>query len=108
MFLERKTLFLTIYIIDLYLSKNTIERTKFQLLGVACLLSASKINDSNFPTVEQLVHSTNNSCNEEELRQMEIEVMKCLNFEVFLPTPEDFYNIISMQFKFEGKQHIYG
>ena len=108
LFLKRKTLFLTIYIIDLYLSKNTIDKKKFQLLGIACLLSASKIIDLKVLTVERLVQSTDNSYNKEELRQKEIEVMKCLNFEVFLPTSEEFYNIISKQFKFEGKQHLFG
>ena len=106
--LERKTIFLTIYIMDLYLSKNIIEKKKFQLLSIACLLSSSKINGFQRPIVGKLVQLSDNCCNKEELRQMEIKVMKCLKFEVFLPTAEEFYNIISKQYKFERKQRLVG
>ncbi|KAJ0868609.1 putative cyclin [Helianthus annuus] len=39
--LEPYTLHRTIYLIDMFLSKNYIERQKLQLLGIICMLIAS-------------------------------------------------------------------
>lgn len=35
------TLYLTVYLIDLFLSQNYIERHRLQLLGITCMLIAS-------------------------------------------------------------------
>lgn len=35
------TLYLTVYLIDWFLSKNYIERPRLQLLGITCMLIAS-------------------------------------------------------------------
>lgn len=35
------TLYLTVYLIDWFLSKNYIERQRLQLLGITCMLIAS-------------------------------------------------------------------
>ena len=50
-----ETLYLTIYIIDSYLSLKKIERCNFQLLGVAALLIACKQNEIIFHKLKEYV-----------------------------------------------------
>lgn len=39
--LEPDTLYLTVYLIDWFLTENYIERQRLQLLGITCILIAS-------------------------------------------------------------------
>ena len=105
---KRKTLFQTIQIIDLFLSKKLIQKNEFQLLGVASLLISCKENEIFYPPIEEYVNITDNAYTKKELFNMEIYIMKVLNFEILLPTSEEFYNIISKAFNFNIMQHYLG
>ena len=105
---KRKTLFQTIQIIDLYLSKKVVPKIKLQLLGVASLLIACKENEIFYPRVEEYVNITNNAYTKKELLNMEMNILKTLNFEILLPTSEEFFNIISQAFNFNKIQHYLG
>ena len=56
---QRKTLFQTIFIIDLFLSKEIIQKDKFQLLGVASLLISCKENEIIYPKIQDFVDISN-------------------------------------------------
>jgi cyclin B len=105
---KRKTLFQTIFIIDLFLSKIIIQKDKFQLLGVACLLISCKENEIFYPRLQDFVNISNNAYSKDELIKMENYVLKILNFEILCPTSEEFYNIISKTFNFSKAQHHLG
>ncbi|CAB4290615.1 unnamed protein product [Prunus armeniaca] len=55
------TLFLTVSYIDRYLSSYAISRNKLQLLGVACMLVASKYEEICPPRVEDFCYITDNT-----------------------------------------------
>ena len=105
---KRKTLFQTIFIIDLFLSKKIIQKYRFQLLGVASLLIACKENEVFYPQVQEYVNITNNAYTKRELLNMEFYIIQTLNFEVFKSTAEEFYDILSKAFNFQRKQHFLG
>ena len=105
---KRKTLFQTIQIIDLYLSKKVVQKIKLQLLGIASLLISCKENEIFYPQPEEYVNITNNAYTKKELLNMEMNILKTLNFEILLPTSEEFYNIISKAFNFNRIQHNLG
>ena len=105
---KRKTLFQTIYIIDLFLSKKIIEKVKFQLLGVASLLISCKENEIFYPKIVEFVNITDNAYSISELLNMTISILQTLNFEIFTSTPEEFYNILSKAFNFNKQQHYLG
>lgn len=105
---KRKTLFQTIYIIDLFLSNNIIQKQNFQLLGAACLLISCKENEVLYPSIQNFVNFSNNAYTNKELLIMEKLVLKVLNFEILYPTSEEFYNIISKTFNFNKIQHHLG
>ena len=100
----KKTLYLTILIIDLYLSQNIIKRKNFQLLGIASLLISSKYNEIFYPSIRDFIAKTDNAYTKKQLIEMEKKIIYFLNFEVLWPTANDFYNIISNNFNFNKNQ----
>ena len=106
--LKRKTLFQTIYLIDLYSSQNIIQKLYYQLLGLACLFISVKANEVTYPTIDKFIKLTDNAYTKKELLNMEINVLKKLNFDILYPTPEEFYNILSKNFNFNRIQHHLG
>ncbi len=56
-----ETLFITINLIDRYLSKTSICRNNLQLVGVTCMFIASKYEDIYPPPVIDFVYITDNA-----------------------------------------------
>ncbi|XP_020246640.1 cyclin-A1-1 isoform X2 [Asparagus officinalis] len=84
------TLYLTVNYIDRYLSGNEMNRQRLQLLGVACMLIASKYEEICAPQVEEFCYITDNTYFKEEVLQMEAAVLKYLKFEMTAPTTKCF------------------
>ena len=105
---KRKTLFQTVYLIDLYSSKNIIQKINYQLLGLTCLFISVKANEVIYPTIEGFINLTDNAYKNKELLNMENHVLKTLDFDILASTPEEFYNILSKNFNFNRIQHHLG
>eukprot|EP00250_Pteridium_aquilinum_P006629 c16507_g1_i1 orf=749-2329(-) len=84
------TLYLTISYIDRFLSGNLVTRQRLQLLGVACMLIASKYEEICAPQVEEFCYITDNTYNREEVLEMERRVLNHLHFELTGPTTKSF------------------
>ncbi|KAA8541846.1 hypothetical protein F0562_022998 [Nyssa sinensis] len=84
------TLYLTVYLIDLFLSQNYIERQRLQLLGITCLLIASKYEEICAPRVEEFCFITDNTYSRGEVLTMEIQVLNYLLFQLSAPTAKTF------------------
>ncbi|CAI8611868.1 unnamed protein product [Vicia faba] len=88
--LQANTLYLTVYLIDWFLSKNFIERQKLQLLGITCMLIASKYEEINAPHVEDFCFITDNTYTKGQVLQMESVVLKSSGYQLFAPTTKTF------------------
>ncbi|KAL0316960.1 UNVERIFIED_CONTAM: Cyclin-A1-1 [Sesamum calycinum] len=84
------TLYLTVNYIDRYLSGNVMDRQRLQLLGVACMMIASKYEEICAPQVEEFCYITDNTYFKDEVLQMESAVLNYLKFEMTAPTPKCF------------------
>ncbi|KAK3006588.1 hypothetical protein RJ639_016118 [Escallonia herrerae] len=84
------TLYLTVNYIDRYLSGNTMDRQRLQLLGVACMMIAAKYEEICAPQVEEFCYITDNTYFKEEVLQMESAVLNFLKFEMTAPTAKCF------------------
>ncbi|KAM7253733.1 hypothetical protein ACFE04_031415 [Oxalis oulophora] len=84
------TLYLTVYLIDRFLSQNYIERQKLQLLGITCMLIASKYEEIYAPRVEEFCFITDNTYTRDEVLNMERQVLKYFGFQLFAPTAKTF------------------
>ena len=93
--MKKKTLFQCLFIIDSYLSKVIIERKNFQLLGLAALFIACKENEITYPPLKSFIALSENLYTLEELTNMEIKVIKKLDFDILSPTAEEFFGIIA-------------
>lgn len=84
------TLYLTVNLIDRFLSKNYIEKQRLQLLGVTCMLIASKYEEICAPHVEEFCFITDNTYTREEVLKMESQVLNFLGFQLSVPTTKKF------------------
>ncbi|XP_076908398.1 cyclin-A2-1-like [Bidens hawaiensis] len=88
--LEPETLYLTVHLIDMFLSKNYIERQKLQLLGITCMLIASKYEETIAPCVDEFCFITDNTYTKSEVIKMESQVLNDINFHLSAPTTQKF------------------
>jgi hypothetical protein len=91
---KEETLYITIYIIDCYLSLKKIERCNLQLLGVTALFIACKHNEIVFRRLKEYAYITDNAYTEEEIIKMENIILKTLNFNILFPSSLSFYEIL--------------
>jgi len=103
-----KTLFLAISIIDRFLTKQSISRAKFQLLGVTALIIASKHEEINTPPIIHFVLETDNAFTKEEICEMERNILRILDYEILSPTQHQFYEIICLILGLTKKEINFG
>lgn len=80
--LKEETLYLTINIIDRYLSTKNIHRSKLQLLGITSMLIASKYEEIYAPEIRDFVYIADHTYTKEEILEQEIEILTVLKFDV--------------------------
>ncbi|CAH2037495.1 unnamed protein product [Thlaspi arvense] len=84
------TLYLTVYLIDWFLHGNYVQRQKLQLLGITCMLIASKYEEINAPRIEEFCFITDNTYTRDQVLEMENQVLKHFSFQIYTPTPKTF------------------
>ncbi|KOO24210.1 hypothetical protein Ctob_001548 [Chrysochromulina tobinii] len=90
--LESETLYLAVNYIDRFLSHVPVNRSKLQLVGVTCMLVASKYEEIHPPAVDEFVYISDNTYKREEILHMEGMVLNRLNFELSVATAKVFIN----------------
>jgi hypothetical protein len=77
-----ESLYLTVNLIDRYLSKEQVNRQKLQLVGVTAMLIACKYEEIYPPIVKDFVYITDNAYTKEEIIEMEGKMLKTLDFNI--------------------------
>ena len=106
--LKADTLFLTVWLIDKYLSLKKVRRNKLQLIGVTCMLIACKYEEIYSPEVFDFVYITENSYEKKDIIDLELEILTLLDFNVTVPTSNSFYEIISSLLCFSTQEFFLG
>jgi cyclin B len=106
--LREETLFLTVSILDRYLSKNVINRSKLQLVGVASMFIACKFEEIYIPHLKDFVYLTDNAYPYQEILSMEVKILKTLSYDILIPTPLQFFELISKHFNLNIKECYFG
>ncbi|CAF2086819.1 unnamed protein product [Rotaria magnacalcarata] len=79
--LHRETYHLSIAYVDQYLcNTSSLLKNKFQLLGITSLFVAAKIEEIYPPRLSDFAYVTDNTCSEEDILDMEIDLMNTLNW----------------------------
>ena len=103
-----ETLFMSIFIIDRYISIRHISRIRFQLLGITAMMLACKHEEINIPKVEDFIYITDNAYTKTEVIDMENDILNAFNFELLYPSPIKFFEILSLKFNFNKFQYLMG
>mmetsp|Transcript_17800 Transcript_17800/g.40845 ORF Transcript_17800/g.40845 Transcript_17800/m.40845 type:complete len:397 (+) Transcript_17800:255-1445(+) len=85
-----ETLYLTINVIDRYLSKTEVSRPKLQLVGVTALLIASKYEEIYPPELRDLVYICDRAYSKMEILDMEEIILKKLEYQITIPSAHAF------------------
>ncbi|CAI1587133.1 hypothetical protein SEUBUCD646_0L02680 [Saccharomyces eubayanus] len=99
-----ETLYLTINIVDRFLSKKTVTLNRFQLVGVSALFIAAKFEEINCPTLDDLVYMLENTYNRDDIIKAEQYMIDTLEFEIGWPGPMPFLRRISKADDYDFEQ----
>ena len=92
------TLYMTILLIDRYLTVKDISRSKLQLLGIVALMISCKHEEIDLPKADDFIYITDNAYKKDEVYKMEDSVLDCLQFCLLYPSPIKFYEYLSLNF----------
>mmetsp|Transcript_4946 Transcript_4946/g.5741 ORF Transcript_4946/g.5741 Transcript_4946/m.5741 type:complete len:383 (+) Transcript_4946:156-1304(+) len=86
-----ETLYLTVNLIDRYLErKQEIQRKDLQLVGVSCLMIASKYEEIYPPELRDLVYICDRAYTGDDIMKMEEIVLKGLEYRITFPSSHTF------------------
>ncbi|CAD8100027.1 unnamed protein product [Paramecium sonneborni] len=88
--LKDETLYITISLIDRYLSQAQVTRMRLQLVGVAALFIACKYEEIYPPALKDFVYITDNAYVKSDVLEMEGLILQALNFHICNPTAYQF------------------
>ncbi|NXX84022.1 CCNB2 protein, partial [Urocolius indicus] len=103
--LLQETLYMCIALIDRFLQSHPVPRKRLQLVGVTAMLLASKYEEMYSPDVADFVYITDNAYTSREVREMEMIILKELNFNLGRPLPIHFLRRASKAGEADAKQH---
>merc|ERR1719474_1981784 len=105
--LLQETLFSTVSIVDRFLAVEglTITRSKLQLVGVAAMFLASKVEEVYAPACSDFVYITDNAYTEDAIKQMEMKILQTLKFNLFEPLSLHFLRRFSKAGDVDVLQH---
>lgn len=83
--LNHETLYLGVKLVDLYLSKVTVNKDVLQLVGAAAMFIASKYDERIPPLVDDFLYICDGAYTRKELLRMEINLLKVVQFDLGIP-----------------------
>jgi G2/mitotic-specific cyclin-B, other len=84
--MQKETLFITITIIDKFLEKTKVSKSRLQLVGVSSLLIASKYEEIYPPELKDFVYITDRAYTKQDVLEMEFLILNTLSFDITFPT----------------------
>lgn len=88
--LREETLHLTVNIIDRFLERRAVSRTKLQLVGCTAMLIASKYEEIYAPEVRDFVYISDKAYTREQILAMESIMLNTLEFNLTVPSAHRF------------------
>ena len=98
-----QTMYITVNLIDRYLEKNDTNRIKLQLVGITAMFIACKYEEIYPPELKDFVYITDGAYIKSDVLNMEIKMLKSLEFNVTFPTQWSFLEIYKKKLKLDNK-----
>lgn len=102
--LLHETLFLTVNIIDRYLSIVDVNRKNLQLVGVAALFIACKYEEIYPPELRHFTYITDNAYDQKQVLQMENNILNKLKFDITIPSSLRYLELFTQYFNFSDQE----
>lgn len=102
-----QTLFACINLLDRFLEKVSVQRSKLQLIGISCLMIVSKIEEIYSPMAKDYLEVCDNAYTTKQLLEMEGEILEAVNFNVLCPNSYNFLSNFNSKFEMEDKLFYY-
>ncbi|KAJ7434702.1 cyclin-like protein [Mycena latifolia] len=90
-----ETFFLCTNLIDRFLSTRVIPPSKVQLVGMACLFTAAKYEETVAPSVANFVHIAESAYSTSDMLQAEQHILRALEWNLSYPSPINYLRRIS-------------
>ncbi|CAD7693477.1 unnamed protein product [Nyctereutes procyonoides] len=88
--LLQETMYMTLSIIDRFMQNNCVPKKMLQLVGVTAMFIASKYEEMYPPEIGDFAFVTENTYTKHQIRQMEMKILRSLNFGLGRPLPLHF------------------
>ncbi|XP_048224504.1 G2/mitotic-specific cyclin-B1 [Perognathus longimembris pacificus] len=103
--LLQETMYMTVSIIDRFMQNNCVPKKMLQLVGVTAMFIASKYEEMYPPEIGDFAFVTNNTYSKHQIRQMEMKILRALNFGLGRPLPLHFLRRASKIGEVDVEQH---
>uniref|UniRef100_I3MFJ9 G2/mitotic-specific cyclin-B1 n=1 Tax=Ictidomys tridecemlineatus TaxID=43179 RepID=I3MFJ9_ICTTR len=103
--LLQETMYMTVSIIDRFMQDNCVPKKMLQLVGVTAMFIASKYEEMYPPEIGDFAFVTNNTYTKHQIRQMEMKILRVLNFGLGRPLPLHFLRRASKIGEVDVEQH---
>uniref|UniRef100_A0A8C2US44 G2/mitotic-specific cyclin-B1 n=1 Tax=Chinchilla lanigera TaxID=34839 RepID=A0A8C2US44_CHILA len=103
--LLQETMYMTVSIIDRFMQNNCVPKKMLQLVGVTAMFIASKYEEMYPPEIGDFAYVTNNTYTKHQIRQMEMKILRVLNFGLGRPLPLHFLRRASKIGEVDVEQH---
>ena len=84
--LLQETLYISVNLVDRYLSKRMVTKKQLQLVGVTAMFIAAKYEEIYPPNVRDFLSATEQAYTKQHLIKMEVDMLKVINFQITFPT----------------------
>ncbi|XP_057603717.1 LOW QUALITY PROTEIN: G2/mitotic-specific cyclin-B1-like [Hippopotamus amphibius kiboko] len=88
--LLQETMYMSVTIIDRFMQDNCVPKKMLQLVGVTAMFIASKYEEMYPPEIGDFAFVTDNTYTKYQIRQMEMKILRALNFSLGRPLPLHF------------------
>ena len=88
--LRAETLYVTVFIVDRFLSLKKIKKHGLHILGITALLISTKYEEIYPPQLKELLNVSENKFNKAEVLKMELDILVTLQFDLTSPSPYRF------------------
>lgn len=103
-----ETLFLSVNIIDRFLSNDVVALDRLQLVGVAAMFIAAKYEEILSPHVATFSHVADETFTDKEILDAERHILATLDYDISYPNPMNFLRRISKADNYDVQARTYG
>lgn len=102
-----QSLFMTVNLLDRYLSLRKVARHELQLVGVACLMIVGKFEEIYPPVLKDYIAVCDNAYKKEDILRMEESIITALEFNLTQPSSYYYLQLIHQKLKLDPRQLVF-